>query len=84
MSVEGITPHPEAVGKTRGPYDYLLNELPETNVDPDQLRVFLDGINGYLAELDKLDLPPEYLNGWRGFFGPDQSLETTSRFSFSG
>ena len=22
--------------------------------------------------------------GWRGFFGPDQSLETTSRFSFSG
>jgi hypothetical protein len=63
MTVEGITPRPETVVKTRGPYDYLLNDLPETNVDADQLRVFLDGINGYLAGLDKLDLPPEYMNG---------------------
>jgi hypothetical protein len=60
MSVEGIPP----LGKTRGPYDYLLDEqIPEANLPPDQLRAFLDGINGYLAELDNLDLPPEYLEG---------------------
>ena len=63
MSVEGIPPS-ETVHKTRGPYDYLLDEqIPEANLPPDQLRAFLDGINGYLAELDKLDLPPDYLNG---------------------
>jgi hypothetical protein len=50
---------------TRGPYDYLLedNQLPEATLPPDQLRAYLDGINSYLAELDKLDLPPDYLDG---------------------
>lgn len=67
MSYERTPP----LGKTRGPYDYLLDEMnphsgcqiPEAPVDPAHLREFLEGINGYLAELDKLDLPPEYLDG---------------------
>ncbi|MDB5104799.1 MAG: peptidoglycan lytic transglycosylase, Glycoside Hydrolase Family 23-like protein [Fibrobacteres bacterium] len=63
MSVEGIPPS-GTVPKIPGPYDYLLNRnIPEATLPEDQLRGFLDGINGYLAELDALDLPPEYLEG---------------------
>ncbi len=65
MSIESIPPS-EHADKTRARYAYLLDdnrEIPEANLPPDQLRAFLDGLNDYLAELDKLDLPPEYLSG---------------------
>jgi hypothetical protein len=37
--------------------------MPEATLDPAQLRAYLDGLDSYLAELDKLDLPPDYLRG---------------------
>lgn len=57
--------------QTRGRYDYLLDELnpahgrqiPETNLDPDHLRAFLEALNDHVADLDKLDLPDEYMQG---------------------
>lgn len=57
--------------QTRGRYDYLLDELnpghgrqiPETNLDPVHLRTFLEALNDHVAELDKLDLPDEYMQG---------------------
>jgi hypothetical protein len=63
MSVEGIR-RPGNVDDTQGHYDYLLDkDLPEATLPPEQLRAYLDGLNNYLAELDKLDLPPGYMEG---------------------
>lgn len=70
MSVERIT-RGGGESKTRGRYDYLLDNPDNVNgaqnsgsrMDPAQLKTFLEGINNYYGELEKLDLPPEYLKG---------------------
>lgn len=84
MSVERI-PRCGNADNTPGPYDYLLegNHTPEATLPPDQLRAYLDGINAYLAELDKLDLPAEYMEGIHKVLDEQVSLVVGERVTTS-